>query len=63
MEVVQNTEIHLKKTLGISWDTNLDTLKVELNIDNKPDTRSKLLRRTTYIYDPIGFFIVVYFER
>ncbi|XP_033107721.1 uncharacterized protein LOC117109468 [Anneissia japonica] len=48
-------ELPTERTLGVSWDAELDVFKFEVDVTSKPMTRRGLLSVTSSIYDPLGF--------
>ena len=45
----------VKRVLGILWDINKDTLKLDLITKGFSDTKGKVLRFLCSIFDPLGF--------
>ena len=47
-------ELPSHKTLGLSWDPNLDELRIKVTIGTHPMTRRGLLSTLASVYDPLG---------
>ena len=47
-------ELPSHKTLGLSWDPNLDKFRIKVTIGTHPMTRRGLLSTLTNVYDPLG---------
>ena len=44
-----------QKTLGISWNTQLDTFSINASVSSKPFTKRGILSTINSLYDPFGF--------
>ena len=47
-------DLPVSKTLGLVWNTSSNTLKIEVNVKEKPCTRRGLLSIISQVYDPLG---------
>ena len=48
-----NDTLPIERTLGVSWDTEHDTLTFQFQLDNKPDTRRGILANVASMFDPL----------
>ena len=48
-------EAPLQKSLGLSWDLQTDSFKVDVSLELKPFTKRGMLSTLNSLYDPIGF--------
>ena len=43
-----------EQALGVKWDTEMDTLHINVNIPDRPVTRRGILSTVSSLYDPVG---------
>ncbi|XP_062587040.1 uncharacterized protein LOC134248654 [Saccostrea cucullata] len=48
-------EAPLQKSLGLTWDLQTDSFKVDVSLERKPFTKRGMLSTLNSLYDPIGF--------
>ncbi|XP_068245318.1 uncharacterized protein [Palaemon carinicauda] len=61
-ELIDGSESHKTKALGVQWDLATDELGVRAELVSIPRTKRDLLSAIALIYDPLGILVLVLIE-
>ncbi|XP_076839331.1 uncharacterized protein LOC143484479 [Brachyhypopomus gauderio] len=56
---LRHDALPVERTLGVQWDTEMDTFTYSMKLQDKPMTRRGILSVINSIYDPLGFLAPV----